>query len=317
MKGFLYIFILFVVLSCSEEQVSNTSAGFPIKFHIDKKGDKVKPGDLVYYHVYHRNGSTVTFSSRAGGDTPSRMVVPEYANISRKPSIILDALREMSEGDSVTAFLNLDSVPVRPKGYEDAQFMEYDIALLKVEPTKNLTPEQVEERVQGNKEVSATVSTADAIKINPDGAPSTDNEPATAAGEPVIADGVNVLLKQYREGGLDPVLQKTESGLKYIVMSKGSGETPSKGQKVSVEYYGALINGKKFDSSYSRNKPFEFKLGAGQVIKGWEEGVAMMKENSTFAFFMPAELAYGKTGFPPNIPPDSELCFYMTLKSIQ
>ncbi|MEZ4982597.1 MAG: hypothetical protein R2769_13640 [Saprospiraceae bacterium] len=75
--------------------------------------------------------------------------------------------------------------------------MEYDIALLKVEPTKNLTPEQVEERVSGNKEVTATVSTADAIKINPDAEPSTDIEPATASGEPIIADGVNVLLKQY------------------------------------------------------------------------------------------------------------------------
>ncbi|MCB0663286.1 MAG: FKBP-type peptidyl-prolyl cis-trans isomerase [Saprospiraceae bacterium] len=321
MKNLIYFIGMFLFLvACQQEKPTVTKHGYPFVFHIDKPGKNVEPGDIVSYHVYHRNGSEVTFSSRTSGNTPNKMVVPEYANISRKPSPIADVLWNMSEGDSVTVYLNLDSVKVRPRGYEDAKFMEYDVALLKVEKTDDLTPEQVQAKMKDQKEVSATLSTAkDAIQIGEgeNTAPPSDNEPASAAGEPLIADGVNVLLKQYELGNLDGVLKTTDSGLKYIRMSNGNGDFPKSGDRVAVDYYGALLNGKKFDSSYSKNKSFEFTLGAGQVIPGWEEGIALMKEGSTFAFFIPPGLAYGKNGFPPSIPADAELCFYVTLKDIQ
>lgn len=320
MKNLLFIFGLLVLLaSCQEEKPTVTKHGYPFEYHIDKPGSTVKAGDLVYYHVHHRNGTSVTFSSRWSGALPNKMIVPEYANISRKPSPIKDVLWHMSEGDSVTVYLNLDSVQVVPRGYEGAQFMEYDIALLKVESTDNLTPEEIQAKLKNQKEVSATLSTSqDAIQIGDNQGADTpsDNEPATAAGEPIYADGVNVLLKQYELGNLDGVLQTTDSGLKYISMSKGKGSQATVGDKVEVEYYGALLNGKKFDSSYGKNKPFEFTLGAGQVIPGWEEGISLMKEGATYAFFIPPGLAYGKNGFPPSIPPNAELCFYVTLKKV-
>jgi FKBP-type peptidyl-prolyl cis-trans isomerase FkpA len=320
MKNVLFILSLILLLaSCQKEKATVTKHGYPFTYHIDKPGPTVKAGDLVYYHVHHRNGSELTFSSRWSGDFPNKMMLPEYADISRKPSPIRDVLWNMSEGDSVTVYLNLDSVQVVPRGYEGAQFMEYDVALLKVESTDNLTPEEIQAKLKNQKEVSATLSTAkDAIQVG-DGqeAPATDNEPATAAGEPIIADGVNVLLKQYELGNLDGVLQTTESGLKYIPMSKGKGVQATDGKKVVVDYYGALLDGKKFDSSYSKNKPFEFTLGAGEVIPGWDEGIALMKEGATYAFFIPPGLAYGKNGFPPSIPANSELCFYVTLKEVK
>jgi FKBP-type peptidyl-prolyl cis-trans isomerase len=109
----------------------------------------------------------------------------------------------------------------------------------------------------------------------------------------------------------------TASGLKYIDIKEGSGETAKKGDTVVVHYTGTLKDGTKFDSSKDRNRPFEFPLGAGRVIKGWDEGVAGMKAGGTRKLIIPSELAYGSRGAPPSIPPDSELTFEVELLRIR
>ena len=101
----------------------------------------------------------------------------------------------------------------------------------------------------------------------------------------------------------------TKSGLKYVELKEGTGDEAKAGQTVEVHYTGWLKDGTKFDSSKDRNKPFEFKLGAGKVIKGWDEGVAGMKVGGTRKLIVPPELGYGKQGYPGAIPPDAELTF--------
>lgn len=107
----------------------------------------------------------------------------------------------------------------------------------------------------------------------------------------------------------------TESGLKYLDMVEGSGETPAAGQTVSVHYTGTLEDGTKFDSSRDRGRPFSFKLGAGQVIKGWDEGLATMKVGGRRQLVIPPELGYGSRGIGP-IPPNSTLIFDVELVGI-
>ena len=108
-----------------------------------------------------------------------------------------------------------------------------------------------------------------------------------------------------------------ESGLKYIDVTEGKGAAAVSGHDVTVHYTGTFPDGKKFDSSVDRNEPFTFKLGAGRVIKGWDEGVAGMKIGGKRKLIIPAALGYGKRGAGSVIPPDAELLFDVELLGVE
>jgi len=109
----------------------------------------------------------------------------------------------------------------------------------------------------------------------------------------------------------------TSSGLKYVDLVIGKGATPKNGDTVYVHYTGWLTNGKKFDSSVDRGQPFSFALGRGQVIRGWDEGVASMRVGGKRKLTIPSELAYGSRGYPGVIPPNSTLVFDVELLKIK
>ncbi len=105
--------------------------------------------------------------------------------------------------------------------------------------------------------------------------------------------------------------------LKIENIREGAGSEAVAGKTVSVHYVGTLTNGSKFDSSRDRGDPFKFKLGAGQVIKGWDQGVAGMKVGGLRKLTIPHELAYGERGYPPVIPPRSTLVFEVELLDVR
>ena len=111
--------------------------------------------------------------------------------------------------------------------------------------------------------------------------------------------------------------QKTDSGLRYQIIQKGNGKQAEKGKMVSVHYQGALENGEVFDSSYKRKQPIDFKLGAGQVIEGWDEGIALLQVGDKARFVIPAYLGYGSRGAGGVIPGDATLVFDVELMDVK
>jgi FKBP-type peptidyl-prolyl cis-trans isomerase len=112
-------------------------------------------------------------------------------------------------------------------------------------------------------------------------------------------------------------LTMTASGLKYQDLKVGSGRAVAKGDVIAVEYTGTLADGTVFDTSKNAGKPFEFTVGNGAVIKGWDEGVENMKVGGVRKLVIPAVLGYGDKGSPPKIPPGATLYFEIELKEIK
>jgi peptidylprolyl isomerase len=141
------------------------------------------------------------------------------------------------------------------------------------------------------------------LALAPSPTPAQDTEPVPAAdeGPPEISG--------------EPTF--TDSGLGIIEIEAGAEEAPQAGQTLVVHYTGWLADGTKFDSSVDRGTPFEFVLGAGEVIGGWDEGLALMSAGEKARLIIPPELGYGEAGSPPGIPPNAELTFDVELVEIK
>jgi len=129
-----------------------------------------------------------------------------------------------------------------------------------------------------------------------------------------------VALKAETEAKMEKLaagFEKTESGLRYQFIQRGDGKKAENGKTVSVHYEGSLENGKVFDSSYPRKKPIEFKLGIGQVIEGWDEGIALLKVGDKARFVIPSDLGYGSAGAGGVIPPNATLIFDVELMDVK
>ena len=118
----------------------------------------------------------------------------------------------------------------------------------------------------------------------------------------------NDIIKEISKG-----FKETKSGLKYIILKKGDGLKPFPGDLVKVHYKGQLLDQTVFDSSYKRNQPIEFKVGEGQVIPGWDEGIMLLNKGDKARFIIPSDLAYGSSGAGGVIPPNATLIFEVEL----
>lgn len=295
-----FFLLSIAIISCEESGTSGdiidpnekkTENGFRFIHHIDLEGAQPQAGEFAYFHYDLRIDDSLLDGSRTRGFIP-KMEIPQPKNEDKNnPSPVLEAVKEMSVGDSITLIYPMDSLPQKPAQFPDAKYMYYDISLKQIKTKAQFKEEERIEREQ--KEEQARQKQIQESEIGARMVKTADD---------------------YKNGKLDKQIKTTELGLKYIIHKQGTGKFPTPGEKINVDYYGVLSNGVMFDNSYKRGKPYQFGFETGSVIPGWDKGLALLKKGGKMTIFIPPGLAYGKTGSPPVIPPNSELIFYMELR---
>ena len=169
----------------------------------------------------------------------------------------------------------------------------------------------VKDRLEDNELLLTEEEMKEMINLYRKEAQAAQQKAKTEQGETNMAEGEKFLEENKNQEGVVVL----PSGLQYKVLEEGSGKSPKATDNVKVHYRGTLINGKEFDSSYKRNQPAEFAVN--RVIKGWTEGLQLMKEGSKWMFYIPSELAYGARGAGADIGPNATLIFEVELLEIK
>jgi len=277
--------ILIIVLSlfaCNNGQKFEVINGIKSHYFVkNKNGKALKVGDVLVLNLrYTTMNDSVIFDSK---DVPNFKMRLHHSD-SDIPTID-DALAGMHVGDSALFLVNAESFYVI---------------------TKRAT---LPKEFRQDDRLKFFVKVKDVLTLNNYQSKLERKNHATAAME-------KSLLNRYLLHA--NIKEKPEAnGLYYIETKKGTGEKPQPDDMVTVNYTGTFIDGKPFDSSLERGKPFTFKFGVGEVISGWDEGIAMMHKGGKAQLIIPSNLAYGSKGKPPVIPPYSTLIFNIKLLDIQ
>lgn len=266
--------------------VKKTSDGLMYKIVKDEPGDKFpEVNDIIEMHVNIRIGDSVLLNSRQmNGDKPFEFPLPEATF----KSDWVTGIKLLTAGDSAVFYVPVDTA----KKYAQGQFPEF---------AKSTDTVVYEVKLVSFK------SAAEQKKKEEE-----------AAAKQIVEDDQK-LQAYFSEKGLNP--QKTESGLYYIIDKEGTGAPIERGQTVTVNYTGKNLKGETFDSNveaeFQHVQPFTFPVGMGQVIKGWDEGIMLLKEGSKARFFIPSPLAYGQGSMGEKIGPNEILVFDVEVTDVE
>ena len=257
------------------------TTGLSYVMHKSNKGPKLKLEDVVTLNLkYITSKDSLVFDSWKMG----KPIQLKIAKASFKGDL-MDGLTLLTVGDSASFLINADSLftktfgAPRPAFIDSSSFLSFTVKIISTTTDAALKAEELKAEKEN------------AMKEN------------------------EVIAKYIADKQITP--SKSSSGLMYIITEPGSGEQAQAGKTVKVHYTGRLLDGTKFDSSLDRNDPIEFKLGQGMVIKGWDEGIALLKVGGKALLIIPSNLAYGSRGAGGVIPPFSPLTFEVELVSVQ
>ena len=288
--SFAFFISALIFCSCSSNTTPN---GFSFTNHTNSNGTAPRVGDQVIFHVHEYHDGKEVGSSRDRG-IPVSLTLPDLSkkpdSQGGQPNPLVDAVSVMGEGDSATVIVPIDENIRKRPNMENVKELTYAVFLEDV-----MTPEEFKAAQD------AEIARLDGIFNR---------------GKDEIAPMVAETVAKYSAGELDNEIQTTASGLKYQILDEGSGEQATNGKNVDVHYYGVLTDGTRFDDSFTRKRPFSFPIGQGKAIKGWDEGIALLKEGGKAFLFVPAELGYGAAD-RGVIPPNSELIFYVELDDVK
>lgn len=257
---------------CQSEEFKVSEDGYEYKYVKKGSGELPAQGEIVVYNMKYVNEKDSLL----------------FETSSEQPALIpCDSMQWNNAGPLFKAF-NI--------------IKEGDSILIKI-PTKTLFAESFRSPVPPSLDPEGTITFCiGASKIMTQ---EEMQQEAIARGEKQLQKDIDVIDDYLAQNNI--TAQSTESGLRYVIDVEGTGDYPEPGDNVKVHYTGTLLDGTKFDSSFDRNEPINFAIGRGQVIMGWDEGIALLKKGGKGTLYIPSTLAYGERGagggqIPPNTP---------------
>lgn len=276
------LLIITGMFSCTQKKYTKLKSGLEYLIVKDEKGDKKTDiGSIISLHILTKIGDSVLFDSRKNNNNepvPAQIAKPQYNGD------LMEGLTLLTAGDSAVFRVCADSIfrnDQKPPFVKSGDTVHFYVKMVSV---KSLEEYQKEEQETATKQISA------------------DEE---------------IIKKYLVDNNITAV--KTGSGLYYAITQAGSGENAKPGQEVTMNYTGKLLDGTAFDSNqdpkFGHTDPFTFQLGSGQVIKGWDEGIALLNKGAKAKLIIPSPLGYGTRAMPGNpnnekgIPANSILVF--------
>lgn len=256
-------------------------------------GTKIAPNDELSMHVSYQVGDSVIFDSYAQNQGQP---VPQMAMLPNKPGELTQGLFILQKGDSAVfqmdqqAYAAISGQP-KQEWMKDTDMHVWKVKMVDVKSSKAIKAEMDKKQAEA-KEAAKSQNANDVAAIE-------------------------AFLKQTNVQDY----KKTESGLFYVISKEGTGNNIAKGQDITVNYTGSLLNGKVFDSNvqeqFGHMEPLPLKVGVGQVIPGWDEGLQLLKKGSKATFYIPSDLAYGSRAMGDQIPANSILIFDVEILDVK
>lgn len=286
----LLVAIVAMFASCASDGKKMTPSGFEYIVHKKGTGEKPNPTDWSSFTIKMVGDNGKVLQEMGEGPNMPAVQIPAEDAKDGKPNPILDVLTDANVGDSISIIIPVDSMPASTPEIKEMQHINYVISV------KDVSTDE-ERKAALEKKRAAAEAKAAVLKER----------------EPAIADFIKTTLASYK-AGKENVIQK--DGIEIIIHEEGSGKVAEDGTRPSMQYYGVLkSDGTEFDNSFKRGRAFDFTLGRGEVIKGWDVGVKGLKKGAKATLIIPYTLAYGEAE-RPGMPGKSDLVFYVEVEDI-
>ncbi len=267
-----------------------TQNGFPYVHHIQNNGRKPVPGEYVYYflEIYGVYDSLSAPSFLEGSQQQSRILKPDQKEGFVNP--VIDVLDLVSVGDSISIKVSPDYVKELQPGYVDFDHLNFCLKIHAIKAGEEHSKLQIEKFNKRKEKLLAIQS---------------DMKNFIAKHQKTITD--------FKAGKLGDNLKTTSTGLKYVIHEPGTGPLLKPGNRINFFYCGLLMDGKVFENTFETGTISSTQVSSGQTMLAFEEVVNYLRSGAKVSLFAPYKLAYGDDGFPPNVPPETDVMFYMEI----
>ncbi len=291
---FLFSLLCLGALAACTSGSGRMKADSGYEYEVIRKGNKepIPMDSYVFFHMSLTQGDSVIQTTTTTGQ-PSVLKMTEDNKSYGQLEALVNVMATLSVGDSLLFYFPVDSFEQIPPGFEAfTEDMIYRVGIVEVKTEEQFNMFRDSVKAEQEKELQIV-----------------------KARLPEVEATVMANWEKYKSGGFDGQIQRTPSGLGYIIHEEGDGAKPVREEPVSVHYYGMLdADAKMFDTSFKMGQPYRFPLGVGQVIQGWDEGLLLLPKGTKATLLIPASLGYGAAGSPPMIPENADLIFYVEIE---